>query len=74
MSTCEKCWSDAHHYYGDSVGETYLRLRTARKDTPCTPEEQAGPDAAECPTCGRKTIHRHTREPMCGCEVTATTS
>jgi hypothetical protein len=36
----------------------------------CTGEEQAGPDAGECPVCHRKTLHQHTGEPMCGCAVT----
>lgn len=62
MSTCEKCWADAH-----SVADEYVRLLRERRDHPCSPEEQAGPNARECPWCGRMTLHQHTGEPMCGC-------
>jgi len=67
MSSCEKCWRDAHRGPQYSVAEEYSRLIDERKDTPCTPEEQAGPDAKVCPTCTRKTLHQYTGEPMCGC-------
>ena len=69
MSTCEKCWRDAHRGEQYSVAEEYARLIRERGDTPCTPEEQAGPEAGTCPGCGRKTLHQHTGEPMCGCPV-----
>lgn len=52
------------------VAAEYARLIEARKLTPCTPEEQAGPDATQCPTCHRLTLHQHTGEPMCGCKLT----
>jgi len=64
MSACEKCWHDAHRGPQFSVAEEYARLISERP--PCTPEEQAGPDAGTC-RCGRKTLHQHTGEPMCGC-------
>ncbi len=67
MSACEKCWKDAHLYAGLSVTDEYQRLINERKDNPCTPEEQAGDDAKECPSCKRMTVHQHTDEPMCGC-------
>ena len=67
MSACEKCWSDAHRGPYFSVAEEYSRLMEERKEHPCTPEQQAGPDAGECPTCHRMTIHQYTKEPMCGC-------
>jgi hypothetical protein len=44
-----------------------MELLEERKEHPCTPEEQAGPEALECPVCHRKTLHQYTREPMCGC-------
>lgn len=63
MSSCEKCWVDSEG------GADYHRLlleRDAAKRV-CTPEEQAGPDAGECPFCKRRTLHQYTAEPMCGC-------
>lgn len=68
MSACEKCWRDAHRGPQFSVAEEYARLMEERRDHPCTPEQQAGPDADQCPLCGRMTLHQYTREPMCGCE------
>lgn len=59
MSSCEKCWSDAG---GD--GDRYRNLLLGAS---CTPEQQAGPYARECPWCSRMTLHQHTGEPMCGC-------
>lgn len=63
MSACEKCWADSRN------GEDYSRLVLSRRNNPCTPEEQAGPYAEQCPKCGRKTMHQYTHEPMCGCKV-----
>lgn len=65
MSSCEKCWRDAHSGgpYGD-VADQYRKLVDERKDNPCTPEEQAGPDAKECPECKRMSLHQHTGECM----------
>lgn len=62
MSSCEKCYMDSLVY-----GRPYMELLESRKANPCTPEEQAGPDARECPKCKRKTLHQYTGEPMCGC-------
>lgn len=70
MSACEKCWRDAHRGPDYSVADEYARLMNERKDHPCTFEDQAGPDAGECPTCHRMTLHQLTREPMCGCNAT----
>jgi hypothetical protein len=71
MSACEKCWADAQTFdclYTDLLAERHT-------DGLCTPEEQAGPDAGECPFCKRMTAHQHTRELMCGCNpVTAVDS
>ena len=61
MSACEKCWAAA----GGSA-DRYRELLLKRK---CTPEEQAGPDASQCPWCGRMTLHQITREAMCGCDA-----
>ena len=63
MSTCEKCWRDA------GLTGDYWSLLNERNKNPCTPEEQAGPDAGKCPECGRMTLHQLTGEPMCGCET-----
>lgn len=64
MSACEKCWSDSSGMFGE-----YALLLAERDPHPCTPEEQAGPDAGTCPECGRKTLHQQTGEPMCGCAL-----
>jgi hypothetical protein len=69
VSSCEKCWRDAHRSSDLDVADEYRRLMEERHSNPCTPEEQAGLDATECPCCGRKTIHQHTQEPMCGCKL-----
>ncbi len=61
MSACEKCWADSR------FASDYNRLLKEREGNPCTPEEQAGPDARECPACKRMTLHQHTGQPMCGC-------
>lgn len=59
MASCEKCWRDS---MGDP--DRYGRLVRERN---CTPEEQAGPDRAECPKCSRKACHQFTGECMaCG--------
>lgn len=62
MSCCEKCWTDSI-----AMGLGYHELLRQRVKNPCSPEEQAGPDAGECPKCKRKTLHQHTNQPMCGC-------
>jgi hypothetical protein len=67
MASCEKCWTEAH---GDA--ERYLRLVEDRDASghACTPEEQAGPDAKVCPSCGRRAVHQLCRVCMaCGREL-----
>jgi hypothetical protein len=59
MPTCEKCWSDAHGDPYVGVPERYRELLAERHANPCTPEEQAGPAATECPMCHRRTCHQH---------------
>jgi len=54
MAACEKCWRDA----GGNPYE-YERLLVLRKGNACTPEEQAGDDATNCPTCKRRTVHQY---------------
>ena len=67
MPSCEKCWHDAS---GDAL--MYERLLDSRKgEFACTPEQQAGRFAVQCPECGRATIHQITGTPMCGCPDTA---
>jgi len=62
MPSCEKCWEDA---FGNP--EKYRELIEERKNDPCTPEEQAGEDATECPKCKRKTVHQYAKICMvCG--------
>jgi len=58
MSSCEKCWRDSR-----SV-EDYHNLLHERRNSPCTPEEQAGKDAQICPFCGKRTVHQFTGECM----------
>lgn len=58
MPACEKCWSDAHRGEQFSVAEEYARLIDERN---CTPEEQAGPEAAKCSKCGRMTVHQYAK-------------
>lgn len=67
MSTCEKCWVDSYDPY--TGHERYFELSRERTAAgrQCTPEEQAGPGAEQCPACQRMSLHQYTREPMCGC-------
>jgi hypothetical protein len=64
MSSCEKCWVD-HQETGLSYTQ-FLKDREAAGRV-CTPEQQAGADAGQCPVCERMTEHMYTRELMCGC-------
>ena len=71
MPACEKCWRDSQGvsmYGADGVSEYRRLLRERDVDGKrCTPEEQAGPDATECPECNRMTAHQHCRICMaCG--------
>lgn len=52
MASCEKCWREAG---GDA--ERYGELMRT-KPTACTPEEQAGWAAGDCPDCKRRTVHQ----------------
>ncbi len=62
MASCEKCWSDAQGNAG-----VYQQLIKDRKYNPCTPEQQAGKYATECPKCKKITIHQHTKRcVVCG--------
>lgn len=72
MSSCEKCWIDAARNMTGSQPEEYHRLLNDPSRPPCTPEQQAGPDASECPNCKRWTLHQITHEPMCGCDANLT--
>ena len=66
MAACEKRWADSRG--SDTHGDGYKRLLDERRDSPCTPEEQAGPGATACQTCGRMTMHQHARDVcMAGC-------
>lgn len=67
MSSCEKCWRDAQSNAAGCVSDEYHRLIRERADHPCTPEEQAGPDAGECFECKRRTLHQITKQCMAGC-------
>ncbi len=45
MASCEKCWDDAgmrSRFNGKSKIECYNEILEERKDTPCSPKEQAG--------------------------------
>lgn len=68
MSACEKCWADAFlAAHSESQADAYQRLLAERREHPCTPEQQAGPDATECDKCKRVTRHQYTGECMnCG--------
>jgi hypothetical protein len=65
MSACEKCWRDSQGYL---VPYSQL-LKERAGDHACTPEQQAGESATQCPSCKRMTLHQYTGEPMCGCEA-----
>lgn len=60
MSSCEKCWVDA----GGDVGLYQELVERRGRFALCTPEDQAGPGAEDCPKCGRRTLHQITGECM----------
>jgi len=63
MSACERCWSEAQT--NEDPSARYLQLvRSRTGERTCSPEEQAGSDAEECPDCKRMTRHQHTGECM----------
>jgi len=81
MSACEKCWSDAYHrmlaHPGKGQAEHYRELIEERKDSPCTPWEQAGAqptplthDSEDPPKTPKRLFYcvtcktRHLREPQ----------
>lgn len=67
MSTCEKCWADSEGPWD------YPRLLAEREASGhvCTPEQQAGPNAKQCPVCKRMSLHQWTGERMCSCHPCA---
>lgn len=66
MTACERCWADS-----GGEPERYEELiRDRRGDQMCTAEQQAGPDATECPSGCGKTVHQYARRcTLCGREV-----
>lgn len=67
MTSCEKCWIDAH---GDADEYTELVRERNESGNECTPEEQAGPDAGWCPICNRRTVHQVVERCMVkGCDA-----
>ena len=69
MPSCERCWRDsrAEALYGSGEGAYERLLRERDLTGGCTPEQQAGPDASECPTCHRMTLHQYCGVCMAGC-------
>ena len=61
MASCEKCWRDANRDPYGNVADEYDRLLHERAARPCTPEQQAGDDATECPRCERRTMHQYAK-------------
>ena len=73
MPACEKCWRDSASHEGCHA-EAYARLLEARKDSPCTSEEQCGDmhctveylDGSVRCLCGKIVVHqlvdRHLRK------------
>lgn len=58
MLSCERCWADSALARYNGEEDAYRRLLRERQGQ-CTPEQQAGPDAQECPRCGRRALHQH---------------
>ncbi len=54
MAACERCWNRAYSPFGGQIARYHELL----KFHTCTPEEQAGPNAQECPVCRRKSVHQ----------------
>lgn len=65
MASCEKCWRDSAvaRLYRADYEDPYGALIDQRDlaGMTCTPEEQAGPDATECPVCGLRTVHQYAK-------------
>ena len=53
MPCCERCWSMAR-----GQADEYHRQLAANQ---CSPEQQAGPEATDCPKCQRKTVHQYAK-------------
>lgn len=75
MPSCEKCWRDSRLAEASGVELAYSKLVAERTASGlvCTPEDQAGEGATECPRCRRRTVHQHAKVCMTqGCtEATA---
>jgi hypothetical protein len=59
MATCENCWNRS-----GGQENIYMHLIEKHKNSPCTPEEQAGEGADICPKCNRKSMHQYTKTCM----------
>jgi hypothetical protein len=70
MSGCERCWRDAQAIAlmrGADQQALYRELLASRS---CTPEQQAGLAATQCPRCKRMTMHQYSGVCMaCGKET-----
>ena len=60
MASCERCWEASHFVAREAGIEQSEAYRQLVLQNDCTPEQQAGLCARECPTCGTKTVHQHT--------------
>lgn len=70
MSSCEKCWANSYRpgaatYTSASQADVYMEEIATHS---CTPEQQAGSMATECPKCNRMCLHQHTQQCMNGCK------
>lgn len=58
---CLRCHADAYACAwetGEHLWEVYDRLTSERTgERACTPEQQAGPEAADCLNCNRRCVH-----------------
>lgn len=66
MASCERCWNDA--FGADDQAARYAELLKKRSgERACTPEQQAGEGATDCPKCKRRAMHQVVRACMaCG--------
>lgn len=66
MSSCEKCWANSYRPgAATSQPDVYIEEISTHS---CTPEQQAGPGATECPKCNRMCLHQYTKQCMNGCQ------
>jgi len=56
FGACMKCWKECGQDQ-DKYDKMMAAKRTQGPVAFCTPEEQAGPEAGQCPWCGHQTIH-----------------